>query len=163
MTLFQARVDFSNSGLTLFPFFFPFSWNSELNETFALYFLEPVHHVTGIPHLKPLIQLNITYRTRSTAYSSALLPRPLLFFSHWLLWLTGNIRLGLKKSYQEHYVNKGLKVGRPSKGLLWGSGQRCGWPTFSHNLWRQDWKYPNDIREPEMRVCHNGMKRKGSA
>lgn len=49
-------------------------------------------------------------------------------------------------------MNSGLKV-RLGRGLLQESGQRCWGPKFNHKLWRLDWKYVNDIKEPEMRVC----------
>lgn len=62
-----------------------------------LYFTEPVHHFTGISHLKPMIQLKVSFQN-----TDSLPILPTVLFSLASLQLTGNNRLGLKKSHQEH-------------------------------------------------------------
>lgn len=79
---------------------------------------------------------------------------PSVLFSLASLQLPGNIRLDLKKLYKEPRLN----VGRPSRELLQASGQRCWWPKFSYKLWRLNWKYLDDIKEPEMSLLAMGWK-----
>lgn len=136
---------FETSRLT--PFTLQKSPLSRAEWKFALHFTAPVHHFTGASHLEPMIQLNRTCRAQTLFGIPPTLPTVLSSVAS--LQLPGNIRLDLKKSYQE----SGLNVGRPSRGLLQVSGQRCWWPKSSHKLWRLNWKYPSDIKEPEMRVC----------
>lgn len=99
MTLFQVRVDFWNfQAHSFFPLKVLFVQNRM--KSLNVYFPEPVYHFTAISYLKPMIQLNISFQN-----TDSLPIPPTILFSLASLQLTGNNRLGLKKSYQEHNMN----------------------------------------------------------